>query len=187
MSNPVQIELVSHSPEQTRALGRALAGRLAGGSVVALTGHLGAGKTQWVKGLAAGLGIDPDSVHSPTFTLINEYAEEMSNDECRMSNEMPNAKCRMPDEGRSRGLRLYHVDAYRLTGAAELDAIGFAEMVAAGDGIVAVEWADRVAECIPPDAVWIAGTMPANLGPQDRRYVICANDSGVLESLCREL
>src|ERR1035437_5723395 len=119
MSNRVQIELVSRSPEQTLALGRALAGGLVGGSVVALTGHLGAGKTQWVKGLAAGLGIDPDSVHSPTFTLINEYAA---------GEEVPSAKCQVPNERRP-GLVLYHVDVYRMppeSAADELEAIGFA-------------------------------------------------------------
>ncbi len=145
----VTIELLSESPEQTRAWGAALAGCLAAGDVVALVGHLGAGKTQWVKGLAEGLGIDPAEVHSPTFTLINEY-------------EAP------------AGRMLYHVDAYRLTGPDELDALGFDEMVARGDGITAVEWADRVGDLIPPGAITIAGRLPDDGNPQHRLYRIAS-------------
>lgn len=166
MSNPVrQIELISRSPEQTRQLGAALARLLHGGQVIALTGHLGAGKTQWVKGLAAGLGIDPDAVHSPTFTIVNEYD---------------------PPAGSPSALRLYHVDAYRLGSAAELDAIGFAEMLTAADGLVAVEWADRVEELMPQDAVWIDGSMPSALGENERRYVIRSDRADVLAGLTVE-
>ena len=167
MAVQTQIELISHSPEQTQRLGRALAARLAGGQVVALTGHLGAGKTQWVKGLAAGLGIDPNDVHSPTFTLINEYAPQRAG----------------PSSGPAQAMRLYHIDVYRLSGAAELDAIGFGEIVATADGIVAVEWADRVAELIGPDAIWIEGSMPTSLSPSERRYVIRSGLPNVLDSL----
>jgi len=189
MSQNTHIELISRSPEETQELGRRLARHLGGGQVVALTGHLGAGKTQWVKGLAAGLGIDRDAVHSPTFTLINEYGP---------GEEMPNAKCQMPNEeydqratgmvskSSTPGLVLYHVDVYRLaagSAAAELEAIGFSEIVAAGDGVVAVEWADRVAELIPPDAVWIDGSMPSQLGPTERCYRIRAGDANLLEAI----
>lgn len=153
-----QIELVTDSPEQTRRLGERLARCLAGGQVVALVGHLGAGKTQWVKGIAAGLGIDPDSVHSPTFTIINEYAPKS-------------------------GLLLYHVDVYRLGNAAELEAIGFSEMVAAADGLVAVEWADRVAELIPAGSVWVEGSMPSPLAENQRRYVIRSDRPDILDAL----
>ncbi|MDD4891800.1 MAG: tRNA (adenosine(37)-N6)-threonylcarbamoyltransferase complex ATPase subunit type 1 TsaE [Phycisphaerae bacterium] len=153
-----QIELVTDSPEQTRRLGERLARCLTGGHVVALVGHLGAGKTQWVKGLAAGLGIDPDAVHSPTFTIINEYTPKS-------------------------GLLLYHVDVYRLGSAAELEAIGFSEMVAAADGLVAIEWADRVAELMPPGSVWITGSMPSNLGENQRQYAITSDRPDVIDAL----
>jgi tRNA threonylcarbamoyladenosine biosynthesis protein TsaE len=116
----------SPSPEATRAAARALARGLCGrGLLVALVGPLGAGKTVFVKGLAEGLGLDPDRVASPTFVIASEYATPA-------------------------GLRLAHVDLYRVESAAELDAAGFRDLLA-GDALVAVEWADRLPEALPRD------------------------------------
>lgn len=116
----------SDSPERTLAFGRVLGRHLRGGEAVALNGALGAGKTQLVKGLAAGLAVAEDEpVVSPTFVLVREYI------------------------GR---LRLYHVDAYRLSGAEELLALGLDEMLADPGGVVAVEWADRVPGALPSGA-----------------------------------
>jgi tRNA threonylcarbamoyladenosine biosynthesis protein TsaE len=124
----IELELVSESEAQTRRLGRLMGEVLAGDDIVALAGPLGAGKTQLVKGVAAGLGVlDEASVTSPTFVLVNEYL------------------------GR---LRMYHVDAYRLSGPAELEAIGIEEMMSSG-AVVVVEWADRVAGCLPERASWV--------------------------------
>jgi tRNA threonylcarbamoyladenosine biosynthesis protein TsaE len=106
--------------------GRALAETLSPGAVVALNGDLGAGKTHFVKGLAAGLGIPPETVRSPTFTILHEYTA-----------------------GR---LPLYHFDAYRIGDPSEFEAIGFAEY-AYGDGITVVEWAARVEALLPPDTL----------------------------------
>ncbi len=93
-----------------------------------MVGPLGAGKTQLVKGIALGNGLTDDaSVTSPTFTLVNEY------------------------EGR---LRMYHLDAYRLTSPNELVALGFDEMMDK-DSMVVVGWADRVASVMPEDTLWI--------------------------------
>jgi tRNA threonylcarbamoyladenosine biosynthesis protein TsaE len=120
-------ELITHSPEETTAAGEAFAATLRPGDCVALIGDLGAGKTHFVKGLCRGLGV-PDAearVTSPTFILVNEYAG-----------------------GR---LPVFHLDAYRLSGAGELWEIGFDEMLDAG-GVVLVEWADRVPEAIPATA-----------------------------------
>lgn len=112
------IDAVTHSEAETSALGTRLAGELPrrAGTVIHLFGDLGAGKTAFVRGLAVGLGLDPDEVSSPTFTLIQEY--------------------------RGAGaVTLFHVDLYRLAGAEivdlELDAF-------AAEGIVAIEWADRL-------------------------------------------
>jgi len=111
------LEIISHSVDETIALGRAMGKQLQGGEVIALAGTLGTGKTHFIKGLALGLDVaDADVVTSPTFTLINEY------------------------EGR---LPLYHADAYRLEKADQLAALGFDEMCS-GLGVVVVEWADRV-------------------------------------------
>lgn len=107
-------EVLSRSEETTEAAGERLGASLASGSVVLLYGDLGAGKTAFVRGLARGLGADPAEVSSPTFTIVQEYA------------------------GR---LTLYHVDLYRLE-EKEVDDLGLEELVL-GDGVVAIEWADR--------------------------------------------
>ena len=99
------------------AVARELASGLAPGAVLLLSGNLGAGKTAFVRGLAVGLGIDPHEVSSPTFTLVHEY--------------------------RGGRLTLYHVDLYRLEKAAA-EEIGLEELGAA-DGVLAIEWPDRLA------------------------------------------
>src|SRR3954466_14039006 len=99
-----------------------------GGECVALHGELGAGKTQFVRGLVRGLGGNPRAVSSPTFVLLNVY-----------------------DSGR---LAVFHLDAYRVHGADDFEAIGFPELLEQG-GVVVVEWADRVAELLPADWVHV--------------------------------
>ena len=108
--------LTTHSEEETAAAGRELARTLAPGSIVLLSGDLGAGKTAFVRGMADGLGIDPADVTSPTFVLVQEY--------------------------RSGRLPLYHVDLYRLK-PTEVDDLGLDEMTLAG-GVTAIEWPDRL-------------------------------------------
>jgi tRNA threonylcarbamoyladenosine biosynthesis protein TsaE len=103
-----------------------LAQTLRGGECVALHGELGAGKTQFVRGLLEGLNGDPRTVSSPTFVLLNVY-----------------------DTGR---LKLFHLDAYRVSGADDFEAIGFAELLEQG-GVVVVEWAQRVADLLPAGRV----------------------------------
>ena len=112
----------TESEEQTAAVARELAGGLAAGDVVLLTGDLGAGKTAFVRGLADGLGIDTGEVSSPTFTLVHEYGG-----------------------GR---LTLYHVDLYRLDRAATED-LGLEELGVA-DGVLAIEWPDRLTHPLTP-------------------------------------
>ena len=94
---------VSHSVADTEVIAEALARTLRGGECVALHGDLGAGKTQFVRGLVRGLGGNPRTVSSPTFVLLNVY-----------------------DTGR---LTVYHLDAYRVAGADDFDAIGFPELL----------------------------------------------------------
>ena len=114
---------LSHSEDDTVRAAECLAARLERGAVVLLYGDLGAGKTAFVRGLASGLGIDPDEVSSPSFALIQEY------------------------RGR---LTLYHVDLYRLE-EREVEDLGLEEL-GAGEGIVAIEWAEKLAQP-PPSAV----------------------------------
>jgi tRNA threonylcarbamoyladenosine biosynthesis protein TsaE len=113
---------ISHSPAETEALGEQW-GRAAGtGLVLALSGDLGAGKTQLVKGLARGLGVTA-RVHSPTFTLVNEYTG-----------------------GR---LRLFHLDLYRLETPAQIQSAGVEEFLQP-DGVAVIEWAERLGAVLRP-------------------------------------
>jgi tRNA threonylcarbamoyladenosine biosynthesis protein TsaE len=113
--------VLSSSPSETQAVGREFGQRLAAGAVLNLRGDLGAGKTEFVKGLAQGLGAK-DQVTSPTFTLIHEY--------------------------RSGRLPLFHLDLYRLRLEGELDEIGFDDYLEAG-GVCAVEWGDKFVDRLP--------------------------------------
>ena len=117
----------SSSEAETRAIAARLAADLKPGDVVLLSGDLGAGKTAFVRGLAEGLGVDPDDVTSPTFTLVHEY--------------------------RGGKLPLIHVDLYRLD-QAELDEIGLDQDLAA-KGVTAVEWSERLTRPVG-DAIRVA-------------------------------
>lgn len=112
---------VTRSEEETHVVARQLASGLTAGGVVLLSGTLGAGKTAFVRGLAAGLGIDPAEISSPTFTLVHEY--------------------------RGGRLALYHVDLYRLEKAAT-DDLGLEEM-GVTDGVLAIEWPERLTHELP--------------------------------------
>lgn len=118
---PVQLTYLSRSEAETERFAATLATRLFPGSLVALGGDLGSGKTCFVRGLAAGLGIQVERVRSPSFTLINEYHGG-----------------RMP---------LYHIDLYRL-GPGDMDTLALREYVD-GDGLCAVEWFERLEETPP--------------------------------------
>jgi tRNA threonylcarbamoyladenosine biosynthesis protein TsaE len=122
----------SGSVSETEAIAAELARTLGPGMAIALHGNLGAGKTQFVRGLLIGLGGNPRTVSSPTYVLLNIY-----------------------ESGR---LPLYHLDAYRVAGPEDFEAIGFGELLEQG-GVVVVEWADRVAELMP------AGTIHVRLEP----------------------
>ncbi len=111
----------SGSEEATCRLGRALAEVLPPGTTLALCGPLGAGKTRLVQAIAAGLGVDPRDVRSPSFVLVHEYA------------------------GR---LPVYHFDAYRLRDQQEFLDLGPDEYYER-PGVTLIEWADRVADCLP--------------------------------------
>ncbi|MGH7193307.1 MAG: tRNA (adenosine(37)-N6)-threonylcarbamoyltransferase complex ATPase subunit type 1 TsaE [Candidatus Saccharimonadales bacterium] len=116
----------SQSVQETEAVAAELARSLRGGECVALHGDLGAGKTQFVRGLVRGLGGPARAVSSPTFVLLNVY---------------PGGR-----------LTVYHLDAYRVAGAEDFEAIGFAELLEQG-GVVVVEWAGRIAELLPPNHI----------------------------------
>lgn len=107
---------ISHNPAETESLGESWGRDAQRGLVIALSGDLGAGKTQLVKGLARGLGITA-RVHSPTFTLVNEYAG-----------------------GR---LKLFHLDLYRLETREQIFSAGLEEYLQP-EGVAVIEWAERL-------------------------------------------
>ena len=109
-------ETLTASVTETEEIARALAASMRGGEVVLLSGELGAGKTAFVRGLARGLGVDPEEVASPTFVLLTSYP------------------------GR---LRLHHADLYRLAGNGDDRELGLEELPGPA-GVLAIEWAERL-------------------------------------------
>jgi tRNA threonylcarbamoyladenosine biosynthesis protein TsaE len=118
---------ILRNESETRAFGLELAGKTAPGTVFALSGDLGAGKTTLTKAIAEGLGVT-ETVTSPTFAIIKEYT----------SGRLP----------------LYHFDVYRISDAEEMHELGFEEYFY-GNGVAIVEWANLVEELLPPDAIAI--------------------------------
>jgi tRNA threonylcarbamoyladenosine biosynthesis protein TsaE len=116
--------VISACAEETLAVGEKIGKRLKQGSIVALEGGLGAGKTQFTKGIALGLGIN-EEITSPTYTIISEY------------------------EGL---LPLYHIDAYRLKGTDDFINIG-AEELLYGDGVCVIEWSNIIADMLPEEKI----------------------------------
>ena len=110
------LDFISHSADQTRRLGIRLSQLFTGGEVLFLTGDLGTGKTCLVQGIGQGLGIE-ERITSPTFTLVNEYV--------------------------GKRLALYHVDLYRIVNVKATLTFGLEEYLY-GDGICAIEWAERI-------------------------------------------
>jgi tRNA threonylcarbamoyladenosine biosynthesis protein TsaE len=112
-----------HTPLETQAWAEELARKLPAGTVIALVGDLGTGKTTFVQGFARGLGI-PEHVGSPTFKLVSEYQGSR--------------------------LTLYHVDCYRLHTPQDFVNIGGLELLSPGEAITVVEWADRIQDVLTP-------------------------------------
>jgi tRNA threonylcarbamoyladenosine biosynthesis protein TsaE len=138
-------EHASSSPEETGSLGESLAKTLKPGSVIALRGGLGVGKTCLVKGIARALGIT-ETITSPTYTIVSEYTA------CLNGQTLP----------------LYHIDAYRLNGDDDFEHTGAGEYMG-GQGIVLVEWSERIPRSIPADAIIIEIEIT---GPQSRTFRI---------------
>lgn len=154
--------LASESLEQTRQIGRELAGVLEPGTVVGLVGDLGAGKTHFVQAVAEGLGVERDFVNSPTFVLIQEY------------------------EG---NVPVCHIDAYRLADSDEFLELGADELLGA-ENVCLIEWADRVADVLPRDRITVTmevtGERSRRLtlspsGPGSARMLRNLDDSATLE------
>ncbi len=122
-------EALSRSVQETERLGERLGARLRGGEVICLSGDLGAGKTAFTRGIGRGWGAT-EPVTSPTFTLIHEHHRARDDQ------------------------TLYHVDAYRLSGAADAWTVGLDELLH-GDGVVVIEWPENVEDALPPERLWV--------------------------------
>ena len=121
------MQRTTHSAEETHRLGLTLGKRLKPGDGVTLSGELGAGKTVLAQGIAAGLGV-AEPVSSPTFALVHEYA----------------GRC-----------PVWHLDVYRLTGPDDLPDLSWDDMLA-GQGVLLIEWPERIAAALPEDRLEIA-------------------------------
>ncbi len=125
------LQIVTHSEEETMALAEKLVAHLSPGDIVVLTGPLGAGKTAFVRGLARGLGIDEETVNSPSFAIVNEYPGKNP---------------------------MYHFDLYRIGDPEELREIGWYDYLGR-PGLVVVEWGEKAGEHLPASYYHIEFTM----------------------------
>ncbi|HEV8700208.1 MAG TPA: tRNA (adenosine(37)-N6)-threonylcarbamoyltransferase complex ATPase subunit type 1 TsaE [Candidatus Polarisedimenticolia bacterium] len=137
--------VLSRKEDETRAAGELLALTLRSGDTVLLTGDLGMGKTVFARGIAAGLGVHPGQVRSPSFTLVNLY------------------------HGR---LPVYHIDLYRVEKIEDMDELGLEEILG-GEGVAIVEWAERLGPYRPVQAVEVQivdrGGLEREIRIDDRR------------------
>lgn len=124
-----EIDIISHSAEQTIRLGMRLGSLLQPGDVICLSGDMGAGKTVFTAGIGKGWGaILP--VTSPTYNLVHEYTRDKDSQ------------------------RLYHLDCYRLSSADDADTIGLDDILE-GKGPVVLEWPERIEEALPENRLWV--------------------------------
>src|SRR6266542_2430125 len=128
MAASANLDIVSHSADQTRRLGAHLGAMAQLGDVILLEGEFGTGKTTFTQGIARGLGIDSRYVNSPTFTLINEY--------------------------RGTPYRLYHIDLYRLEGEEQVATLGLDDYFDS-TGITVIEWPREAAAWLPHERLLV--------------------------------
>jgi tRNA threonylcarbamoyladenosine biosynthesis protein TsaE len=134
----LSVKRVTHSPEETEALGERLAATLKPGAVIALYGGLGAGKTCFTRGLARGLSV-ADAVTSPTYTIINTHRGTLPGG-------IPSA--------------IHHIDAYRLQGADDFANIGGEDLLAE-NAVCIIEWPERIAPCLPAGTITVTISVKA--------------------------
>lgn len=125
---PIEMKMVSHGEAETHALALKLVPLLRPGDLLVLKGELGAGKTVFVRGMAEALGLDPEAVNSPSYTIVNEYLGERP---------------------------LFHFDLYRVQDPSELYEIGWDDYLQR-QGLIVVEWGEKAAECLPREYYLIA-------------------------------
>ena len=139
----------TQSTSETIRIGKGIGSFLRSGDVVALAGDLGTGKTQFIKGLAAGMGVGkPTYISSPSFTLINEYPGKVA---------------------------FYHIDLFRLRSEKEAEELGLEEYFQS-EGVTAIEWADKISSLLPKETLWVhiqytgKNTRSIEMIPKGKRY-----------------
>jgi tRNA threonylcarbamoyladenosine biosynthesis protein TsaE len=148
-------DIISHSPDQTRALGAQLGRLLARGDLVLLSGTIGSGKTTFAQGLARALKVR-EPVGSPTFTLVAEHEGFDADDHA---------------------LRLHHIDLYRMDDASDVASFGLEDILDAPDAVAVVEWPERARAAMPLSFLvvhlsWVADTKrQIEFRPRGQRYV----------------
>ncbi|QQG52411.1 MAG: tRNA (adenosine(37)-N6)-threonylcarbamoyltransferase complex ATPase subunit type 1 TsaE [Candidatus Falkowbacteria bacterium] len=139
-------KIITKSASETKDFGRACGQACRGGEIFYLSGDLGAGKTTFLQGLAKGLGVS-GPVNSPTFNILKIYKTKKG----------------------SVVKNFCHIDAYRLSGAKDLEALGIKEIIAAQDTVTAVEWAEKVKSVFPKSAVKIKAK---HISDAEREFVV---------------
>ena len=121
--------VVSKSANDTEKLGAQIASKLKGNEVIALFGGLGMGKTAFTRGLSCALGVDENTISSPTFALVNEYVGKFN---------------------------IYHFDMYRVTTWDDLYTTGFFDYI--GNGVIVIEWSENIDGALPPETITVTIT-----------------------------
>jgi tRNA threonylcarbamoyladenosine biosynthesis protein TsaE len=143
-----EYKFLSKSPAATSALGYRLGERLQAGSVIALTGELGCGKTLLTRGICYGLGVPLRQVNSPTFVLVNEYKGG-----------------RMP---------VFHMDMYQMSTESDAVEIGLIDyLVRAESGVMVIEWAEKILSLLPLDLLKVDFEI---LSPRKRRLIFSSRE-----------
>ncbi len=140
-----ELDIISHSVDQTRRLGVRLGSLLRAGDIICLSGDMGAGKTVFAAGLGKGWGAK-HPITSPTFNLIHEHTRDKDNQ------------------------RLFHLDCYRLESVAEAEGIGLDDVLS-GRGAVIFEWPEHIEEILPKERLWIELKI---LEPTRRNFIFAA-------------
>jgi len=156
------MEYITNSEVESQKVAQKFALKLKPGSVLALFGDLGSGKTAFTKGLAHALGVD-DVVTSPTFVFVKEYP----------INKFQISNFKFQNNSKTIESKLIHVDCYRMSNANDAEAIGLREYFESKSNIVVIEWADRIEFILPKDTIRINFE---NLGQDKRKIIINLTD-----------
>jgi tRNA threonylcarbamoyladenosine biosynthesis protein TsaE len=190
----IQFQFDANDESATDRFGAALAHVLPSGSVVALVGTLGAGKTRLVQAVAKSVGIDPRDVVSPTFVLVHEYAVPPARTSASSPGrkagvgapENPDLPARAIGETHGAPVTIYHLDAYRIKDDDEFRELGPEEYFESAAWTF-IEWADRVANCLPRDYMQVAIEVTA---PTARQFTVTSKGErfkATIDSLRRAL